>query len=514
MKFLIITTILILGSTVPAIAQIWQKSYGIPNREELCMSSYIAYDEGLLLGCRLNEKYNWLVKTDKNGEVLFTKTIKPYNYEFLLSSINEKANGGILLTGAYALTGPGGWGFPNIISLNDCGELVWCKIIDIEGYGFRIKESNQDNIILYTRYASVNSQEESNQLWGIDPEGRILWYNQIVPDYEVTFNSALVCDFSLTSDKGFLLSGYCYYPDPQNPGWDRLQPLLVKTDSIGNAEWIIPNSLDTNNVGVFYSCIQHNDAYYAVGDWYGVSDTVVTPWFNKFSLEGNELISTILHSDSLHNMLIDIDVINDTSLVVAGRCTKSYLGFINMGVFTTDTLGNLDHSMQTLSGSSYEECLSVTPDSKIYCTGYSPITFYSLKELDAFAIKLNASLEYDSLYTQPYNYDSLCPYPIVSDTLLCNCEPFVSIKEIQQGNESLTVLPNPASGRFTILLKQPLTQAGSLQIYDMMGRIVYHSPLQPGSQQFLINCAGWLSGLYFIRLRSDGKVLSGKALIR
>jgi len=513
MKRLLLILIVLLKITIPVSSQIWQKTYGISTANEKCHSSFTSYDDGLILGNRLNEKSIWLIKTDRNGEVLFAKTIKPYNYEFLLSSINKKTNGGILLAGAYALTGPGGWGYPNVISMNSCGELLWCKILDIEGYGFRIKESNQDNIILYTRYASVNSQEESNQLWGIDPEGRILWYNQIVPDYEVTFNSALVCDFSLTSDKGFLLSGYCYYPNPQNPGWDRLQPLLVKTDSIGNAEWIIPNSLDTNNVGVFYSCIQHNDAYYAVGDWYGVSDTVVAPWFNKFSLEGNELISSILHSDTLNSMLIDIEVINDTTLAMAGRCAKYYYDKLYMGVFTTDSIGELIKSIQNHNGALVQENLSVSSDLKIYCTGFSrnPSLFY---QYDASAIKLNANLEYDSLYTQPYIYDSLCLYPIVSDTLLCNCEPFVSIKEIQQGNESLTVMPNPASGSFTILLKQPLALSGSLQIYDMMGRIVHHSPLQPGSQQFLINCAGWSSGLYFIRLRSDGKVLSGKALIR
>ncbi|MBN1198242.1 MAG: hypothetical protein JXA23_02740, partial [Bacteroidales bacterium] len=29
-------------------------------------------------------------------------------------------------------------------------------------------------------------------------------------------------------------------------------------------------------------------------------------------------------------------------------------------------------------------------------------------------VKVNSDLEYDSIYTQPFTYDSLCPHPIIS----------------------------------------------------------------------------------------------------
>ncbi|HPT15363.1 MAG TPA: T9SS type A sorting domain-containing protein [Bacteroidales bacterium] len=513
-SFLVFIVIVMVSSTCGA--QEWQRTYGNQNVGEMCFSSYSSYGGGFVLGSRLNERIMWLLITDINGSAIFEKTLISQNSVFLLSSINQKIDGGILLTGSHYKMDVE-YDLPFIVNLSECHEVLWCKRIEsnlIWGYGNRIKENSSGTFILYTRYASINFNEESNQLWGIDSTGHILWMNQIAPNYEVPFNSSLINDFCLTTDGGFLMSGYCYYPDPLNPGWDWLQPLLVKTDSLGNAEWIQPNGLDTNRIGAYYSCIQHNNANYAVGDWYGVSDTTVAPWFNRFSLDGNLEIETILHGDTLNNMPVDIDVLDANKLAMVGKCTHGYYDYIYMGVFTADTLGNLDNSMQNENGAPLEECLVVTGDKKLLCTGYTPIDYYSLNECDAFAIKLNANLEYDSIYTQQFNYDTLCPYPIVSDTIICNCEPFVSVEKAEGVTETLYIYPNPASDHFVINYGQEKSCGGDLWIYNVYGRLIFREELPPGKSQFVINCEHWKPGLYFARLESGGKPVSGKVIVK
>jgi hypothetical protein len=494
-------------------SQIWEKKYGYPNVSEQSMSSMSNYDDGFVLAVRANNQTGlWLIKTNKNGQILYSHTIYIQDYTFFSGSTIETYDGGTVTSGGYASLGTGGWLYPNIISIDNCGNLLWCKHIAINGgWALRIKEVSSGNYVLHTINASNNFPIERNQLWGIDSTGKINWHNQIVPEDEVPFNGTYIFDFSLTSDRGYLLTGYCYYPDPQNPGWDRLQYLLVKTDSIGNAEWIQPNGLDTNNIGALYSCIQHGNAYYSVGFWYGPVDTIVPPCVNKYDLNGNLIYSRILHSDTLNNMLVDVDVLNDSTLAMVGKCTHGYYDWIYMGVFTADTSGNLIHSMQNENGAPLEECLSVTSDEKLLCTGYTPIS--GLPHFDAFAIKLNANLEYDSIYTQPFTYDSLCPYPIVSDTLVCDCEPFVSVKEAQQARQTLLIKPNPATEWFTAEVPYTLPKTGTLRVYDMQGRLQYETLLPPGTKQISLNCSTWKRGIYLVHCLGSGIELSGKLIV-
>ena len=79
----------------------------------------------------------------------------------------------------------------------------------------------------------------------------------------------------LTPDSGFLMTGFCYYPDPDNPDLYWLHPYYVKTDSLGNFEWETIVHKETADMGgmawetivnpskeYYYSCIDH---YYTFG---------------------------------------------------------------------------------------------------------------------------------------------------------------------------------------------------------------------------------------------------------
>ncbi len=97
----------------------------------------------------------------------------------------------------------------------------------------------------------------------------------------------------------------------------------------------------------------------------------------------------------------------------------------------------------------YTSYLQVTYDGKLVYASED----YQNGKFDCYLTKLNQNLEDDTIYTRPFTYDSLCPYQIVSDTIVQDdCGLIVGIEEDKEtgGQEtgrqggSLEIWPNPA----------------------------------------------------------------------
>ena len=70
---------------------------------------------------------------------------------------------------------------------------------------------------------------------------------------------------------------------------------------------------------------------------------------------------------------------------------------------------------------------TVTFDNKIVFVVTSPYT--NAATWDILMYKLNSDLEWDSVYTQPFVYDYLCPDPIVSDTIPMDCDIITDVEK-------------------------------------------------------------------------------------
>jgi len=60
--------------------EIWQRTYGIPGRFDIINCAKSTYDNGYILGLAAtinssNEYLTWVIKTDINGYVLWSKTL-------------------------------------------------------------------------------------------------------------------------------------------------------------------------------------------------------------------------------------------------------------------------------------------------------------------------------------------------------------------------------------------------------------------------------------------------------
>ncbi|MBE9491766.1 MAG: hypothetical protein IMY70_02685, partial [Bacteroidetes bacterium] len=88
-----------------------------------------SYDKGYLLSGKHGanySKYNWLIKTDINGEILWEKTIGDGIHTITMIEMVQNNEGAIYLCGGSRYVDP--IGDPLIIKLDSCGEKEWCKI--------------------------------------------------------------------------------------------------------------------------------------------------------------------------------------------------------------------------------------------------------------------------------------------------------------------------------------------------------------------------------------------------
>jgi hypothetical protein len=150
-----------------------------------------------------------------------------------------------------------------------------------------------------------------------------------------------------------------------------------------------------------------------------------------------------------------------------------------------------------------------------------------------YLYKLNYNLDYDSVYTQPFTYDSLCPHPIVSDTTdLDDCGVITDIKEPAQYEQEcrLKVFPNPATDRITLELPDCIVRKSRgkwvssmtvyhqwdqvrLDILGLNGRLVTTKDLLQAEKRVTLNVASWPRGMSLARIVFMNEVVTAAKLM-
>lgn len=501
-----------------SIAQTWQRTYGVPGHAEIAVGTVNSYDNGFIIS--INGEGANILKADINGNVLWMKKyLYLNNYYIGVLSLSATDDGIIYQSGGVDENSSiFGW----IISTDECSIYKWCKknTLNTQNYSKFIKVLPDRNIVSVFYGASDYPVIDRYQIYKIAPDGNVHWTKQILPGTQTYFSGTEFQQMCLTSDGGSLLAGYTYYPyDTTNNPYDAiLQPCLVKHDSLGNRQWVYPpmGGADTNRIGFFNACVQVGNTYYAAGSNYNFGPGhFLQPLVARFDLNGNLLSYVSSGPDTMYHSLSQIVQASDTSFLIISAANTVYSDPNYLMVFLSDTLGNFKKAFlrHDLIVSQFGDEVARLRDNKFIIPCSFPIGGISANT-DIVAIKLNANLEYDSIYTQPFTYDSLCPYPIVSDTVICNCEPFVSLQEAESATETLNIYPNPASDHFVINFVQEKLAGGALRVYDVYGRLKYQEELPPGKSQSVINCEHWKPGLYFARWENGGKAVSGKVVVK
>ncbi|MCK9618609.1 MAG: hypothetical protein M0R21_12335, partial [Lentimicrobiaceae bacterium] len=416
-----------------------------------------SYDKGYLItGKVLNSvsspRYGLLIKTDINGNVIWNKKFGNENNRNIIHGIDKTENGGYVITGVTDRydNNTSEWD-PFIMKLNACGEKEWCKVFSTPGnmdFGVRVK-AFPDGYIMMSSYYGYN-WDKRIWLFRLDLDGNIVWQNAYGTS-DTLVNSEDCYELMITSDNQCLITGSCYYPHSDSNYY--LHPFLVKTDLDGNETWELPWGKDMDFYCKTPWSITREDSrgnYYTPGCQYiGISGD--SPCLIKTSHDGQELYYGIMDTTTIYGGCTTLDIL-DSNLII-GANWQHPGDTMKMGAYKTDTLGNVIKQKELLNDEGYQLIGSlITEDKKIVVAG----GFYRNNRWNIYLWKLNSDLEYDSIYTQPFTYDSLCNHAIVSDTIALDCDIVVDINEpfTQPEKSQLKVYPNPAIISFTIELPQ------------------------------------------------------------
>jgi len=176
-----------------------------------------------------------------NGDTLWEKVIEcdGKNAAF---SVAQTPDGGIIVVGRASI-------FENItdpfiLKLNACGEKVWCTILRKPGqlaYAKKVLVQVDGSLLVLTLYMGGPGGDRIH-IYHFNDAGVLLWRNA----YATSSNYPLIASpqarsMYYTNDGGLIITGFCYYPDINNPnGIKGLRPMYIKVDMHGNEEWMLP----------------------------------------------------------------------------------------------------------------------------------------------------------------------------------------------------------------------------------------------------------------------------------
>lgn len=162
----------------------------------------------------------YLIKTDVNGDSLWTKTIRSSGYDFSYS-VKQTSDGGYIIAGSSSFQS-------YLIKTDENGNIVWAKTYSGE-YFYQsacVEQTSDGGYIMAGR--NYNFGDELTYfshacLIKTDAEGDTLWTRT----YEGT-EEQLIFNVDQTQDHGYILAGQSFF------NFAGYKSYLIKTDSNGN----------------------------------------------------------------------------------------------------------------------------------------------------------------------------------------------------------------------------------------------------------------------------------------
>ena len=216
-----------------------------------------------------NEFYDvYLVKTDENGNELWARTFGGLNYDGA-NSVVETSDNGLLITG-YTYSFGSELSAIYLIKTDNNGDSLWTKVIDYYSYefgNFGIQASDGGYVIVGIG-KPANSNANDIILLKTDENGNFLWINYIGGN-NIDSSDCGTC-VQQTNDNGLIISGITHSPDQGNGN-----VYLIKTNADGDTLWTKQFNGNGNSHGNFIQ--QTNDEGFIITgyvEYYGVTSDI------------------------------------------------------------------------------------------------------------------------------------------------------------------------------------------------------------------------------------------------
>lgn len=532
-KYLLTVVLALVSMLPPANAQdsIWLRTfkragYDISQREII-----ETHDKGYLLtnsllshvGGSYKEFFAQLIKTDVNGEKLWEKDIG-----FLTdtgwvatdgASTRQTADGGYIVMGMTA-----GYfhdhtnGSVYIMKLNACGEKEWSKIYfrpDTQ-FPWDIRVLPDNTCLFIADYWDPDWPYTSNTwVMKIAADGTLLWA-KMYADWEPGYNNNdFMWYLAPDNNNHFIVIGTYYKPMTPGGEPEYLRPMFIEIDTAGNEVW---HNVYTDNT--YIGDTQNGKAdskgnLYAVGQYdYSTENWPDSPGIlYKLDTTGAMVWYKYMLDSSKQGRATTVTVVDDSLLFVADGYFIIYYDSSAYYFTKLDSAGNL-LKKKLIRKTSYQDpqiALSgtlTTFDDKIVLSG----TVYHNTNYYIELRKFNKNLEYDSVYTRPFTYDSLCPYPIVSDTILLDTT-YVNIAELYKNLKPMSLYPNPVKEHLRVEINIVKGEKRLLRATNLAGKTVFSATVLPGRANLTVDVSSWPSGLYVFSLYEKGAVVQAEKVM-
>jgi hypothetical protein len=330
----------------------------------------------------------------------------------------------------------------------------------------------------------------------VNNTGNLIWSRY----YGIGNYHLIAFDVTTTSDGGFAIG--CIL-DPSNTTLQDVDPVIIKTDSNGNQQWLkhlgnpfceeesamVDKAFDGNiQVGCTYS-----DSCVGFGDYF---DRI-----NFIKLRNNsEVIWDTKYGLSKHWLWLNkIRVLTNGDIVATGQYDywagpEKEVSWI----LKTDSAGNeLWYREYTLLNAQYSwnvlNDVIQTNDNGFAACGFVTPAPPDTGTSDSWVLKV------DSLGCQGVNDCWVGTNEIIVKTFTPD-KPYV-------------IYPNPATDKIAIEFHEN-SKGAEIEIFDQFGRSQYKSKLSPNKDQVDVDISKWKPGLYVIKVILDERILGTDKILK
>lgn len=499
---------------------IWINGYGGNNDDE--GNAVVQTSDGGFVAAGYTKSYGsggtdfYLIKVDANGNQLWDRVFGGTSDEEVYSIVMTD-DGGFLLAGATSSFGSGSrdiW----LVKSDASGNQQWTKTIGgLSSDGARSISKTSDGGYIITGWTFSYGPGAVGNVWLVktDAAGNMVW-NKFFGGTDVDRGLSA----KQTSDGGYLLTGYTA---SSGAGLDDM--LLIKTDSLGNAQW--QNTFGGSGRDYGNSVIQSSDGGFVVTGYtlsYGAGGDDL--WIVKTNELGNQLWSKTLGGaqSDVGNYLIET---SDGSFIITGHTLSRGAGLHDVWLIKLASVIPVELVSFNASVSGNDAELKWITATEINNKGFEIQRAMIVNELKDYSWEAAGFINGNGTSTETHIYSFIdknlesgkYAYRLKQIDFDGSFE-YSDIVEIEISNPEEFVLeqnyPNPFNPTTVISWQSPVGIHQTLRIYDVLGNEVatlVDEYRETGRFKVEFYASNLASGLYFYKLTAGNYSATRKMIL-
>jgi hypothetical protein len=415
----------------------------------------------------------WLIKTDADGDTLWSKTFKA-NGHSMGYSVRQTADDGYIISGEkYS---PGTYRDVWLIRTDAGGDSLWTKTYGGYGqeYGYSVQQTADGGYIIVGETDSFSNGYTDVWLIKTDADGDTLWTRTIGGE-------SYDCGLSVleTSNNEYVLTGYT-----ESYGTGESDLLLIKTDAAGDTLWTRTYGGNTVDWGYSLSPTADN-GYILTGFTLSFGAGSYDVWLIKTDAAGDSLWSKTFGSGG-EEWGHAVQQTSDGGYVIAGYTDSFGAGNTDFWLIKTDAAGDTVWT-QTFGGSGWDKAYAIqqTSDEEYIITGYTES--FGAGSYDVWLIKTD------------YNIDRVAG----------NTSHNLSDFNLTQN------FPNPFNPKTSFQFTIPKVDWVTVFIYTISGQMIESRAmnLNAGTHHYEFDGSAYSTGIYIYRISASSGFNAGRKML-